>query len=38
MNSTEIKPNRRILIVDDNESIHTDFRNILCPEVKPWRW
>jgi PAS domain S-box-containing protein len=33
MTSTELKPNRRILIVDDNESIHSDFRNILCPEL-----
>lgn len=24
--------NRRILIVDDNTSIHTDFREILCPD------
>jgi len=31
MKSTEIQPNRRILIVDDNPSIHTDFRDILCP-------
>jgi PAS domain S-box-containing protein len=30
MKSTDVKPNRRILIVDDNTSIHTDFRNILC--------
>lgn len=29
--STEVKPNRRILIIDDNPSIHTDFRDILCP-------
>src|SRR5215475_5694706 len=28
----EMKPNRRILIVDDNESIHSDFHNILCPD------
>jgi PAS domain S-box-containing protein len=27
-----MKPNRRILIVDDNESIHSDFHNILCPD------
>ena len=32
MKSTDLKPNRRILIVDDNTSIHTDFRNILCPD------
>jgi len=28
----DIKPNRRILIVDDNESIHSDFHHILCPD------
>jgi two-component system cell cycle sensor histidine kinase/response regulator CckA len=32
MNSTSLKPNRRILIVDDNTSIHADFRKILCGE------
>ncbi len=32
MNFTDVKPNRRILIVDDNESIHSDFHNILCPD------
>jgi CheY-like chemotaxis protein len=32
MKSTELKPNRRVLIVDDNKSIHTDFRHILCPD------
>ena len=32
MKSTDVKPNRRILIVDDNTSIHADFRNILCPD------
>ena len=31
MKSTDLKPNHRILIVDDNASIHTDFRDILCP-------
>src|SRR4051812_19318577 len=25
------KPNHRILVVDDNPSIHEDFRKILCP-------
>ena len=30
--NTEIKPNHRILLVDDNPSIHADFRKILCPE------
>jgi two-component system, cell cycle sensor histidine kinase and response regulator CckA len=32
MKSKELKPNQRILIVDDNTSIHTDFREILCPD------
>src|SRR6266850_4696301 len=32
MKSTELKTNHRILIIDDNESIHGDFRNILCPD------
>ena len=32
MKSIELQPNRRILIVDDNTSIHTDFRDILCPD------
>jgi len=32
MKSTDLKPNRRILIVDDNTSIHNDFRGILCPD------
>lgn len=32
MTSTELKPNHRILIVDDNASIHEDFREILCPD------
>jgi len=27
--------NRRILIVDDHESIHADFRKLLCPESRP---
>jgi two-component system cell cycle sensor histidine kinase/response regulator CckA len=31
MKSTDLKPNTRILIVDDNSSIHADFREILCP-------
>ncbi len=26
--------NRRILIVDDNESIHQDFRKLLCPKPR----
>ena len=32
MKSTDLKPNHRILIVDDNASIHSDFRDILCPD------
>src|SRR5947209_9548069 len=32
MNGTEPKPKRQSLIVDDNSSIHTDFREILCEE------
>jgi PAS domain S-box-containing protein len=32
MKSKEPKLNHRILIVDDNTSIHTDFREILCPD------
>lgn len=31
MNNTQPKPNHRILLVDDNTSIHADFRKILCP-------
>ena len=32
MKSADLKPNHRILIIDDNTSIHADFRNILCPD------
>ena len=31
MNDQASPPNRRILLVDDNTSIHADFRKILCP-------
>jgi len=31
MNAFAFKPNHRILIIDDNPSIHADFRKILCP-------
>ena len=31
MNTSDLKPNHRILIIDDNPSIHADFRKILCP-------
>ena len=32
MKSTDLQPNHRILVVDDNTSIHSDFREILCPD------
>jgi len=32
MKSADLKPNRRVLVIDDNNSIHTDFRKILCGE------
>ncbi len=32
MNSTDLKLNNRILIVDDNTSIHADFQKILRPD------
>lgn len=32
MSSQDLKPNRRILIVDDTKSIQNDFREILCPD------
>ena len=32
VNPSNLQPNRRILIVDDNPTIHADFRKILCPE------
>ena len=31
--STSASPNRRILVVDDNRTIHQDFRKILSPPV-----
>ena len=31
MNIAAQKPNRRILVIDDNRTIHADFRKILCP-------
>ncbi|HEX4644707.1 MAG TPA: response regulator, partial [Verrucomicrobiae bacterium] len=31
MNTAEAGKNLRILLVDDNRSIHEDFRKILCP-------
>ncbi|WP_224361162.1 hybrid sensor histidine kinase/response regulator [Hyalangium versicolor] len=30
--SASPSPNRRILVVDDNRTIHQDFRKILCPD------
>ncbi len=33
MNAQALQPNRRILLVDDNTSIHADFRKILCPNL-----
>jgi signal transduction histidine kinase/ActR/RegA family two-component response regulator len=32
MNPSAAKPGNRILIIDDNLLIHSDFRKILCPE------
>src|SRR3954468_18315917 len=32
MKNPTLQPNHRILIVDDNTSIHADFRSILCPD------
>jgi PAS domain S-box-containing protein len=32
LHDSELKPNHRILVIDDNESIHADFRKILCPD------
>jgi two-component system cell cycle sensor histidine kinase/response regulator CckA len=31
MNAVNLAPNHRILLVDDNPSIHVDFRDVLCP-------
>ena len=31
MNAAELQRNRRVLLIDDNESIHADFRKILAP-------
>ena len=31
MNQAVTKPSQRILIIDDNATIHEDFRKILCP-------
>ena len=32
MKSTDLIPNLRILVIDDNTSIHADFRNLLVPD------
>ena len=32
MEPNNAAPNRRILVIDDNPSIHGDFRKILCPD------
>jgi PAS domain S-box-containing protein len=34
MNPSSLKPNHRILLVDDNAEIHKDFRKILCPNTE----
>jgi two-component system cell cycle sensor histidine kinase/response regulator CckA len=34
MISLNTERNRRILVIDDNRSIHNDFRKILCPSSK----
>jgi EAL domain-containing protein (putative c-di-GMP-specific phosphodiesterase class I)/DNA-binding NarL/FixJ family response regulator len=31
MNQDNFDSNRRVLVIDDNEAIHDDFRKILCP-------
>ena len=31
MKASNLKPNHRILLVDDNPSIHVDFRDVHCP-------
>ena len=33
MNPSEVPNNRRILVIDDNEAIHSDFRKILAPRA-----
>ncbi|HVM50143.1 MAG TPA: response regulator [Candidatus Acidoferrum sp.] len=33
MKTTDTERNLRVLIVDDNTSIHADFREILCPDT-----
>ena len=35
MNGGAPEPNFRILIIDDNPTIHGDFRKILCPDNAP---
>jgi CheY-like chemotaxis protein len=31
---SQFESRRRILVIDDSEAIHTDFRRILCPEPR----
>jgi diguanylate cyclase (GGDEF)-like protein len=33
MMNEEMTDNRRVLVIDDNHSIHDDFRKILCPKT-----
>ncbi|HWN96243.1 MAG TPA: response regulator [Methylomirabilota bacterium] len=32
MMNADVKPNHRLLIIEDNPTIHADFRKILCPD------
>ncbi|MCH7868388.1 MAG: PilZ domain-containing protein [Myxococcales bacterium] len=34
MRTPEVEPNRRILVVDDRQEIHSDFRRLLMPKVE----
>jgi len=34
MNAPLAQANRRILVIDDNRAIHSDFKKILCPTLK----
>jgi len=33
MTRPDLEPNRRILVIDDNQAIHDDFRKILCGDA-----
>ncbi len=37
MSATDPNRNRRILVIDDNQPIHADFRKVLCPNVEAER-